>query len=136
MLRTMLGGWMLVGLAACGGKDGDSAGEVFRFDDLSDTDKAAYMASDVMPEMAAVFQSHDAEAYADFSCATCHVNGSVDGTFAMPDAGLPPLSEDGFPYDSDEMGIFMGEQVLPKLNELLGPTDGGRPCVTCHTLTE
>ena len=81
--------------------------------------------------MAALFQEHDSEAYADFSCGTCHVEGQVDGTYAMPDAGLPPLYDDKFPYTSD-VGVFMSDEVLPTLNDLLGPTDGGRPCITCH----
>lgn len=120
----------------CGGKEGDSGGtEVFRFDALDDGEKAAYMGSDVLPTMSAVFQGYDSEAHADFSCASCHVNGSVDGTFAMPDAGLPPLSEDAFPYESD-VGLFMENEVLPTMRDLLGPQDGGRGCTTCHTLTE
>jgi len=118
---------------ACGG--GEDSGEVFRFADLSAEEKAAYMATDVLPTMAALFQSYDSEAYADFSCDTCHVNGLTDGSYSMPDAGLPPLSEDKFPYESD-VGLFMNEEVLPTLNDLLGPTSGGRPCTTCHTLIE
>lgn len=126
--------WVLcLAAVACGG-DKDS-GEAFRFSELSDADKSAYMASDVLPTMAAVFQSYDSEAYADFSCDSCHVSGLADGTYAMPDAGLPPLSEDAFPYDAG-VGLFMNEEVLPTLNDLLGPTTGGRPCTTCHTLTE
>ena len=120
-------------LVGCGGKA--DSGEVFRFSELSDEEKAAYMASDVLPTMAALFQAYDSDAYADFSCATCHVDGLADGSYAMPDAGLPPLSEDKFPYESD-VGLFMEEEVLPALNELLGPADGGRPCITCHTLAE
>ena len=127
--------WMLcLVVVACSG-DKEDSGEEFRFDQLSDAEKSGYMATDVLPEMAALFQSYDSEAYADFSCDTCHVTGLADGSYAMPDAGLPALSEDAFPYDSG-VGLFMNEEVLPALNDLLGPTDGGRPCTTCHTLTE
>jgi hypothetical protein len=120
---------------ACGTKDGDSAPEPFTFDNLSDEEKLAYMASDVLPTMQSIFQAYDSEAYADFSCGTCHVTGLADGTYAMPDAGLPPLREADFPYE-DEVGLFMENEVRATMAELLGPTEGGRPCVTCHTLEE
>ena len=132
---TRLHGWMVIGMMACSSKSDDTASEVFTFDNLTDAEKAAYMASDVLPRMQAVFQDHDATAYADFSCTTCHVAGSADGSYVMPDPGLPPLREDAFPYE-DDVGIFMAEEVLPAMAELLGPTDGGRPCITCHTLED
>jgi hypothetical protein len=121
-------------LVACGGKE-DSGADDFVFSELSDDEKAAYMSSDVLPTMSAVFQGFDAEEYADFSCASCHVQGSTDGSFSMPDAGLPPLREADFPYESD-IGVFMEDEVLATMKDLLGPKDGGRPCTTCHTLAE
>ena len=121
-------------LLGCG-VEGEEGDEEFRFDDLSDDEKFAYMSSDVLPAMAEVFQAYDSETYANFSCATCHVSGLADGSYAMPDDGLPPLSEHAFPYESD-VGLFMEDEVLPMIGLLLGPTDGGRPCTTCHTLTE
>lgn len=129
--------WLgLTGLVACGEAVDDSGTEEpFAFDDLSDEDKAAYMASDVLPRMQEVFQAYDSEAYADFSCATCHVTGLSDGTYVMPDPGLPQLRDDAFPYESD-IGVFMADEVLPELQALLGPKEGGRPCVSCHTLEE
>ena len=132
---ALLSGWMVVGVSACSSKTEDTASEPFTFDSLSAEEKAAYMASDVLPQMQAVFQAYDGEAYADFSCATCHVSGMADGTFAMPDPGLPLLHDDEFPYES-EVGLFMAEEVLPTMSELLGPSESGRPCITCHTLEE
>jgi len=123
--------WMVIGVVGCGDPTEDSANEPF--DTLSDDEKAAYMASDVLPQMEAIFQAYDSETCADFSCASCHVSGSADGTYAMPDPGLPSLQEDSFPYESD-VGLFMGDEVLPTMTDLLGP--GGRPCITCHTLEE
>ena len=123
--------WWMLGAAACSAPVEDSSSEPFAFEDLSDTEKSAYMASDVLPEMAEIFQAYDPDAYADFSCASCHVAGSADGTYAMPDAGLPPLEEDAFPYESD-VGVFMDDEVLPAMADLLG--GGGKPCITCHTL--
>ena len=120
---------------ACGGKTEDSAPEPFTFDELSDEEKVAYMSTEVLPTMQAIFQSHDGEKYADFSCATCHVTGMSTGTMAMPDPGLPPLREDAFPYE-DPVGLFMENEVRQTMAELLGPTEEGRPCTTCHTLEE
>lgn len=129
-------GWLLfLGGVACGEEDDDVGAAPVPFESLSDEEKASFMASDVLPRMREVFQAYDSEAYADFSCASCHVTGSTDGNYAMPDPGLPPLREDGFPYTSD-IGVFMADEVLPELKELLGPKDGGRPCITCHTLDE
>ncbi len=119
----------------CGSKGEDSAVRGPSFDSMTHEERAAYMASDVLPTMAGVFQAFDSERYADFSCATCHVTGLSDGSYAMPDAGLPPLREADFPYTS-EVGVFMEDEVLATMRDLLGPTDGGRPCTTCHTLTE
>lgn len=120
---------------SCGGKDSGADATPFQFDDLTTEEKFAYMASDVVPTMAPIFQGHDAEAHADFGCGTCHVQGMADGTYAMPDPGLPPLEEDAFPYTSD-VGVFMEEEVRATMAELLGPREGGHPCTTCHTLTE
>ena len=120
---------------ACGNKAEDSAPESFRFDDLSDDEKLTYMSTEVLPTMQAIFQGYDSEAYAEFSCATCHVTGLSDGSYAMPDPGLPPLREADFPYEG-ELADFMEHEVRATMAELLGPTDGGRPCVTCHTLEE
>lgn len=135
--RAVVVSWLVLGagLAACGGDKSDSAATVASFDSLSDSEKAAFMASDVLPTMAAIFQAYDADAHADFSCASCHVTGVADGSYAMPDPGLPELSEAAFPY-TEGTGLFMEEEVLPAMRDLLGPTDGGRGCTTCHTVGE
>ena len=94
---------MLLGLLIMGcGEEVDE----FRFDDLTDDEKAAYMATDVLPTMAALFQEHDSEAYADFSCGTCHVEGQVDGTYAMPDAGL------AISIDGKQVGTQLGDMDM------------------------
>ena len=133
-MRTFIG-LLAVFALACGGKEGDSSPEPFTFDSLSDEEKLAYMSTEVLPTMQAVFQGYDSEAYADFSCASCHVTGLSDGSYAMPDPGLPPLREADFPYEG-ELATFMEDEVRSTMAELLGPAEGGRPCVTCHTLEE
>lgn len=130
------GRWVcILGMLACGGEEPPDDDGPFRFEDLSDDEKLDYMTSNVLPRMQEVFQGYDADAYSNFSCVTCHVTGSTDGSYAMPDPGLPPLREEDFPYTS-AIGVFMADEVLPEIQELLGPKDGGRPCITCHPLAE
>ncbi len=136
--------WLVFGALACGGGDGDDGGdsgateevndEPVDYDEMNQYEKFAYMGTDVQPVMTELFQAFDPDRYADFSCATCHPQGSEDGTYAMPDPGLMPLRDEDFPYTSD-IGRFMNEEVLPANQDLLGPTDGG-PCLKCHPLEQ
>ena len=87
-------------LVGCADKDGDghdtaaendSASENTEIDcatelwaDQTDETKASWMAACVLPDMRALFQEHDADAYADFSCETCHGSDLGGGTYAMP----------------------------------------------------
>lgn len=90
--------------------------------------KGAYMATDVSPAMAAIFQGYDAEAYADFSCDTCHTDG---GDKSMPSEDLSGYWEEFPGPDTTDPGAkFMHEEVLPKMKELLD--DDSFSCAGCH----
>lgn len=136
--------WLVFGALACSGGDDDVVGDSgateevdegpVDYDAMNQYEKFTFMGTTVTPDMAEVFQAFDAERYADFSCNTCHPQGSADGDYLMPDAGLMPLRNEDFPYTSD-IGLFMSEEVLPANQDLLGPPDGS-PCLECHTLEE
>jgi len=136
--------WLVFGALACGGKDdGDvvdsgTTEEVDEgppdYDAMNQYEQFNYMGTTVTPTMKEIFQEFDPERFANFSCNTCHPEGSKDGTYLMPDAGLMPLRDEDFPYTSD-IGQFMNQKVLPANQDMLGPPDGG-PCLECHTLEE
>ena len=85
-----------------------------------------YMRNVVLPKAAAVFQEHDPEAFADFSCGTCH--GDKRNGFRMP-AHLPPLTDQLLTEKASE-AAFMNEKVVPLMTALLGSTVFD--CVNCH----
>src|SRR5690606_3037379 len=64
------------------------------FDAMSPPEKIQYMKTTVAPRMKLVFQEHDAEEFAEFSCATCHGPGAKDGNFSMPTDSLPALDKE------------------------------------------
>lgn len=133
---------ILISLTACT-KDEvtDSAVEELPpWGEMSAEQKGAYMATDVTPQMAAIFQAYDAEAYADFNCSTCHGTDADANGYAMPSdfhdlAVPPPAAEDG------ETAALMYAEVVPKMAELLdmdvydGSNDG-LGCYNCHTAEE
>lgn len=117
---------------------GDSSVEETTWSEMDATEKSAYMAGTVSPEMKALFEGHDADEFGGFGCATCHGSGAQDGTYAMPSdiAGLDP--NDMPPYGQFEKADFMYDEVTPKMVELLGyepydaATGEGFGCFGCH----
>lgn len=112
-----------------------------KFDDMTAPQKMQHMKKVIAPEMAKVFQAHDAEEYAEFSCATCHGPGAKEGNFEMPSAALPALDQEEMD-EHPEVTKFMMEAVVPKMAELLGEepynpeTHQGFGCYDCHTKSE
>lgn len=108
-------------------------------DDLTDPQKSAFMKAHVVPAMDTVFKGYDAEHYAEFGCKTCH-----GPTLDDPDEFLPHLTvKDGQLVEMTthpEVSKFMGEQVLPKMIEVMGvqpydPATGeGFGCNGCHEI--
>jgi len=102
-------------------------------------DKAARMKQVVKPQMAKVFQGHDATKYADFGCATCHGPKMAP----KPQEFLPKidLSPDGFKKlmaEKPDTVKFMHEQVVPAMAAAMGDkpydmqTKQGFGCLGCH----
>ena len=71
-------------MAACG-----EAGPT-RYEDMDFEQREAFMNEVVLPEMRETFVAFDAK-FAGMSCVTCHGQGAVDGTYAMPSPDLPRL---------------------------------------------
>lgn len=113
--------------------------------DMSKQERGSYMKDVVMPAMKPLFVAFDAK-YADMNCTTCHGKAAVeDHSFKMPNPEILPLptTHEGFEKLGAEKGAmmkFMGEQVKPKMAELLGlpqwePTrQDGFGCYACHTM--
>ncbi len=129
-------GWLLCGCEA----------EPETWAELDHEERVAYMGEVVVPAMREIFQSHDPERYASFSCQTCHGDDASEVDYAMPNA-LTPLPLEGTleaadAIDPDE-AAFMLDEVFPKMVELLGyekynkvsAPDGFR-CVGCHRVAE
>ena len=114
------------------------------FADYSDEEQRLYMQCVVMPEFTPIFREFDADEYANFSCDTCHGEGSgAAGDFEMPNDDLFTLEFSGFPYSQDPdpeiaaYGEFMEDEVVFQMAELLGrSTDFQSPdffgCYGCH----
>ncbi len=96
----------------------------------------------VYPKMKSIFQGHDAQAYANFGCETCHGESGEANKYKMPNDlfGLPSTGtlDAAHDYDAEE-AKFMLEKVLPAMAELLGETNFGPEtpasftCTSCHT---
>ena len=106
--------------------------------------KLAYMKSTVMPQMGQLFHEYDAKKYAEPQCVLCHGAGVKDGSFKMPNPGLPKLdaTPEGFKKLHTKfpgMVEFMGKKVVPTTAQLLGEapfdpkTGKGLGCFECHT---
>ena len=102
------------------------------------------MKKTVSPKMHDLFVAVDTPRYGDMSCGTCHGEGAVEGSFAMPNSGLPKLdlSPAGFEKLSKtnpKMFDFMVKQVEPTMASLIGEkpyderTKLGFNCFRCHT---
>lgn len=147
-------------LAACGSKSkGETADpckdkkmpmfegplEAGQWETLSKDDRKDFMAHVVVPAMKEKFQNFDPEGFAEFNCGTCHgENAGPNGTFEMPNPGLPVLTPELFsnPPEEDKMILeFMMQSVKPAMAELLGmpeksESQDGFGCDNCHTFSE
>lgn len=142
MTRLITTSLVLLSLSACTKDEvtetGDSVVEELPpWAEMTQEQRGAYMASDVTPAMAAIFQAYDAEEYADFSCATCHGSDADATGYAMPsdihELSVPPPEVYAGPAVE-----FMYTEVVPAMAGLLemdvydGANDGFG-CYGCHT---
>lgn len=158
MNRSLSSLLVLAFLASCGGSatepaeatetsteatettGGEAAAPAIAWHDMTPEQKGQFMHDVVMPEMRAIFQEHDGEEFADFSCATCHGENARDVGFHMPN-GIAPLDPAHIPAvfsSSDPMAVLMTQRVWPRMAELLGEqpydpeTHQGFSCLNCH----
>lgn len=113
---------------------------------MNETDRQEHMKNVVAPRMAAVFQSFNAEAYADADCTLCHGQRALDGEFDMPNPDLPQLTKSNGIEDelqaNPEVGQFMLNKVVPEMAAAVGvppydPATGqGLGCFVCHTSSD
>ena len=128
-----------------GGEEQSSASTTeLAWEDMDRPQRLAFMQETVMPEMQAMFQEHDAERFAEFSCATCHGDNMQEADFAMPN-GVAPLdpAQLGAMFASEQpMAQFMTQRVWPRMAELLQEapydpeTHAGFGCLNCHATAE
>jgi hypothetical protein len=106
--------------------------------------KLAYMKSDVMPKMGSLFHEFDAKKYDEPTCMLCHGDGVKDGSFTMPNPGLPkleatPAAMKAVSAKHPKVAAFMMKQVVPTMTQLLAipaydpKTHEGFGCFNCHT---
>jgi hypothetical protein len=134
-------------VAACGGEDTKPAPEPIAYEDMTFEQREVFMVDVVLPEMKEVFVAFDPK-FATMDCATCHGNGALDGSYAMPSpqiAVLPGTEEAFLEYNKDpehaRWSQFMFDQVWPRMADLLQVTkfdpatqEEGFSCHNCHTL--
>lgn len=109
--------------------------------EMNEEERIAHMGAVVVPAMRPIFQGHDPERFADFSCATCHGSGATSGDFHMPNGDLPELDAANF-YKAErkahpDMVKLMWKEVEPTMGEALGVTysfGGTIECSTCHVV--
>ena len=151
MSRSVVSLFLALGLASCGGggssttettqtTETTTGAETVAWADMNMEQRGHFMATVVMPEMQTMFQEHDAEEFADFSCATCHGANAQEVSFRMPN-GLAPLHGADIPAmfgSQDPMHVFMTQRVWPRMGQLLGEelynpeTHQGFACMNCH----
>ncbi len=107
--------------------------------------KRAYMKSDVLPKMGALFKAFDAKHFSKMECKTCHGAGAdeASGTFKMPNPDLPKLDLKGQlkteKAKHPKAVEFMMKKVEVEMAGLLGKkpfdmkTKQGFGCTGCHT---
>lgn len=114
------------------------------WDEMGAEARRAFMVDEVMPSMAPLFEGHDPERYAGFSCAGCHGETGPERGYAMPNPDLFTLYATGSQEQLDmvtnqrPMVNFMFQEVVPAMKELLGAADfdaetgEGFSCYFCH----
>lgn len=148
-------------IAACGGKSSSSTttptppagsgatAEATKplpdvpFDQLDQDQRAQFMKEKVVPAMKPVFQNHDAKAYADFGCKTCHGKEAEKGHFDMPNPELPKIgkSTDWSKFKKEDIE-WMKNDVKPTMAKILQQPEWspenpkGFGCVECHPAAE
>ncbi len=151
---------VVIATAGCGGKskgagsggggDGDVGDPVPEgpltpgaWDGMSPQQRGTFMKKTVLPAMAGVFLEFDGAEFANMNCKTCHGQGADDGTFKMPNPGLPQLCGDQIMSpDAEHAAIteFMKNEVRPTMATLLGKPEwspeqpDGFGCFGCHEM--
>ena len=146
MRRTLFLGMLVCALVpACKAKDPVvPEGASKTWPEMNDKERAEHMGAVVLPRMKALFQEFDGERFADFSCGTCHGPGAEDGSFEMPNPGLPHLDPSGVfkkhRKATPEIADFMWKEVEPEMAKLLGlprysfVKKTGFGCGDCHVV--
>lgn len=110
---------------------------------MNKAERLGYMKDTVVPTMKALW-AEAGEETDDFGCKTCHGAGAQNGSFKMPNEGLPKLdASDGFADEKKEHPEtvkFMMEKVVPQMAALVDEepynpeTHQGFGCFECHTM--
>jgi hypothetical protein len=132
-------------VAACGGQS-EPEEEPASFKDMNFEQRYVFMEDVVMPQMKSLFVAFDAK-FQGMDCKTCHGNGALNGSYAMPSAEITVLpTEEDFPKRMEEDpefakgAQFMLDQVWPQMATLLEvpkydpETHTGFSCANCHTV--
>jgi cytochrome c553 len=137
-------------LAACGSKpaatttprEGEATAALpdAPWDSLDHDQRIQFMKQKVVPAMKPIFQNHDAKAFAEFGCVTCHGAQAKEGHFDMPNPGLPKLNFNDMSKFKKEDIEWMEKEVLPTMGNTLGKqlyskdNPKGFGCLACHTM--
>ncbi len=148
--NTLAGLGALMFIAGCGGGAAEAPAttpepaEPVAWDDMDMDQRRSFMGHEVTPRMAELFEGHDAERYAGFSCEGCHGETGADRNYAMPNPDLYTLYATGSQEQLDmvnnqrPMVNFMFQEVVPAMKELLdapdydAETQEGFSCYYCH----
>lgn len=140
MKRVALGS-LLLAAVACGPKPGPDSAAVLPdvpFEQLDHDQKIQFMKQVVMPQMTQLFQAHDAEKFAEFSCKTCHGDDVDRGHYHMPADHLPKLNLGDLSSHKQSYVEFMTNEVKPTMARLLREPEAsaskpqGFGCLHCH----
>jgi hypothetical protein len=143
MARALRFAPLVLLLAACGprGKTGIPEGQAKGWAEMDHGERMDHMATVVLPRMQEVFEGHDPERFANFSCATCHGSGAANGDFEMPSPSLPVLDASNFykthRQNQKQMVELMWKEVEPAMGEALAVTygiGGAIDCGSCHVV--
>lgn len=96
----------------------------------------------VLPAMKQTFGGYDANAFAKFTCETCHGKSPKDRGYAMPSDSIMPLDKadpvkTAMDYD-EKVAKFMLDEVTPQMAKMLDEPmlsadhPDGFGCMRCH----